>query len=425
MTDMRTTLGPGASSDLVWIADVLWGGVDGIGVTLEQPPSGTDVLERYRVVPNARAPRVLVPAERATGAGALAAGAGTRSGGARLGRRAAAAVIGAGMGGTFFRDQLLVYGAPGAQMSLAAPRGQRLAAALEELLEVPVSLVVNVRPPSPSRKPVVQVVDGDGATLAYAKVGWNTATDERLAAEAIALSAMAGSAGTVVAPRLREAGAWGGHRLVVSAPLPASIRRWRAASPPPVAATREVVERLGSTGSSTYAESPVRERLRATWEDAARTGADPALAVAIGDLLDALDRVSGIELEHGGWHGDWSPWNLGIDDGGVVAWDWEHAGYDVPAGLDLPHFCFQRAFIGARRSVAEAFGQAREAGAVLLRAFGCRPEQIELTLGVHVAEVGLRYLGAAVRGAPANPRFAADGAAAVAAEAARRAGPAS
>ncbi len=340
-------------------------------------------------------------------------------------------MIGAGLGGTVFRDQLVVFGVPEARTAPVAatvpmaPTGQRLAAVLGELLGVPVSLVVNVRPPSPSRKPVVQIVDGDGATLGYAKVGWNAATDERLDAEGTALSILARSTGAVVAPRLRQARPWGDHRLVVTEPLPATLRRWPAASLPPVAATRDVVERLGRTGSSTYAASPVRERLRAAWEDAAGTGADPALALAIGDLLDALDRASGIELEHGGWHGDWSSWNLGIDDGRVVAWDWEHAGYDVPAGLDLPHFCFQRAFIGARRSVAEAFELARETGTALLRAFGCDPEQIELTLGVHAAEVGLRYLGAAARGAPANPRFAAEGAAAVAAEAARRAGPAS
>jgi hypothetical protein len=411
---MRATLGSAASPDLAWLADILWGGLEGVAVTLNAAaPAGTSTVERYRVVPNARTPRMLVPDGRRAGAAALRAGAGTRSGAARFQRSAAAAALGAGTRGVAFRDRLEVHAASG------APPGERLAATLGQVLEAPVLLAVNVRPPSPSRKPVVQVVDETGRTLAYAKVGWSAGTDDRLTAEGGALTAMAASEGAVGVPRPRHLGTWRGHALIVTDPMPASLRRWRSSEPPPVAATREVVERLGSGGSAAFGDSPVRARLLTRWEDAARTGAEPALADAIGDLLDGLDRSADVELAHGGWHGDWSPWNLGLDGDRLIVWDWEHAGDDVPAGLDLPHFCFQTAFIGGGRPVADAYADAREAGAPLLRAFGCTPAQIELTLGVHVAEVGLRYLGAAVEGAPPNPRFAAGGTAAIAAETSR------
>ena len=413
---MRDALGPRASPDLSWLADLLWGGLEGITVTLNgAPPAGSRTVEGYRVLTSAREPALLVPVARRPAVAALRAAAGTRSNATRRRRAAAAAVVAAGLGGVVFRDRLQVHAATGTT-------ADRLATVLGDVLGSPALLAVNVRPPTPSRKPVVQVIDEGVGILAYAKVGWSDGTDERLAAEGRALTALAASPGTVGAPAVRHLGSWRGHALVVTDPMPGRLRRWEDAAPPPVAATRDVVDRLGGGGIEAYGISPVRIRLRERWEDAARTGAEPRLADAVGDLLEALDRSAEVRLEFGGWHGDWSPWNLGLDEGRVVAWDWEHSGGDVPAGLDLPHFAFQVAFIDERRPVAEAFTRARETGGPLLRSFGCSAEQAELSLGVHVAEVALRYLDAAADGAPPNPRFSSEGPAAVIAEAARHAG---
>jgi hypothetical protein len=129
------------------------------------------------------------------------------------------------------------------------------------------------------------------------------------------------------------------------------------------------------------------------------------LADAIEALLEALRAAYGaIELPFGRWHGDWSPWNLGLAQGRVWAWDWEYSRPDVPRGVDLPHYHFQTAFILERRPLSEAFEAASERGGPLLRALGLDEPQARVALGVHAALIGARYLDAAVAGAAPNPR---------------------
>ena len=99
------------------------------------------------------------------------------------------------------------------------------------------------------------------------------------------------------------------------------------------------------------------------------------------------------------------------------AWDWEYCRTDVPVGLDVPHFAFQRRFIGAREPLERAFAEARDTTAEALSRLGYPPEDRATIHAVHVAELAIRYLEADALGVAPNPRFVEGAAAALRASA--------
>jgi hypothetical protein len=387
-----------AGPDLRWLVEVLWGGLEGISVTLRQPTAGR-VLERYAVVPSARRPRLLLPLDRrAAWAIALDAPA-TRSRGAALQRVAAG--VAARSGFLPFRDRLSVVADP------AADPASTIAARIATALGTPVTLGVNVRPPGPYRKPVLAVAGPGGRLLAYAKVGWNAPTAENVEAEASVLRAIAAADGRrpFFAPEILGAFRWRDRPVVVTRPLPAGLRRYDARTgAPSIEITRRVAS-LFATGEATYGDGPIRPRLR---RRAAALPADEATVAELGALLETLDRLAGTRLPFGGWHGDWSPWNLADGPDGLWIWDWEYARPDVPLGLDVAHFHFQVAFVRERRGLAVSLERAHTAAAASLERLGLDPQARSLARAVHVAELALRSGEAQALGAPANPRFAAE-----------------
>ena len=392
------SLGPKAGPDLVWLCEVLWGGLPGVRVVLGDGPPGARVLERYAVVPSTTRPRMLLPVVGRAAWAAAKGGRATRSPSASRQRVAAGLAARAGVGrAAFDRLTVLVTDDPGVVED-------GLAGALGRTVGQEVLLAVNVRPPSPYRKPVAQAVTSDGRVLAYAKISCNDLTAANVEAEARALVAAA-EIRAVRAPALLALTAWRERPVLVTAPMPATLRRLdpRRSVPPP-AATGAVAGLFGIS-QMPYGSGPIRARLVARFGDARESGALPEVAGALGDLLDAADACGGVPLTVGAWHGDWSPWNLAWQGSQLWAWDWEYARADVPLGLDLPHFGFQTAFIGARRGLAVSFGSARTAAAAGLGALGVEGAARELTFALHVAEVALRYLEAEAQGVEANPRF--------------------
>lgn len=391
------SLGPKAGTDLVWLCDVLWGGLPGLRVVLGDGPPGARVLERYAVVPSTGSPRVLLPVVGRAAWAAARGGRATRSRSASLQRVAAGLAARTGVGRAAF-DRLTVLATDAA----AVPGG--LADVLGHTVGEEVLLAVNVRPASPYRKPVAQAVTPDGRVLAYAKIAWNDLTSANVEAEARALAAASGIR-EVRAPALLARTAWRERPVLVTAPMPARLRRLdprRAGAPP--AATGAVAELFG-TSQMPYASGPIGARLAVRLDAVREAGALPQVADALGALLGAADARGEVSLTAGAWHGDWSPWNLAWQGSQLWAWDWEYARADVPLGLDLPHFGFQIAFIGERRGLAVSFGSARTAAAAGLGALGVEGAARELTFTLHVAEVALRYLEAEAHGVAANPRF--------------------
>jgi hypothetical protein len=398
-------LGAGASADLRWLAGVLWGGLEGVRVVRGDAPAAR---ERYVAVPTASAARMLLPADTRAIVAALRAGNGLRPARVRAAREATALTARLA-GRTLMRDRFAVLAAD----DEAADRLP--SSVIGRAVGREVVLGVNVRPPTPSRKPVAQLLDRrTGELVAYAKLAWSSLTDANIVAEADALEAIAAAGGSLRVPAVIHRGTFRGHSVVVTAPMPSDMRPWpRDRGAPPPTITAEVATAGGLTHER-FADSACRGTLEASVR--AARGMDPpsgevgALADALDVLLEALGAAFGdVELPFGWWHGDWSPWNLGLAQGRVWAWDWEYARPGVPYGIDLPHYHFQTAFILQRQPLSAAFTAASDHGGPLLRALGLVGAQVRAALAVHAALVGARYLDAAVAGAAPNPRVTREG----------------
>lgn len=418
-------LGPAASPDLRWVADVLWGGLDGVQVRLGDPPPGATVLADLRVVPSASKPRLLVPADGAASRAALTSGGAIRGWRARVVRASSGTLLRGPLWRAAFRDRLVVVDTGGGAPTLED--------ALAELLGEPVLLAVNVRPPSPTRKPVVQVLDARGRTLAYAKIAWHGFSGRNVRAEATFLSSIAGADLGLAAPTPIGELTWRGYPVLVTAPMPASLRRYPASrGVPDVDLTRGIASLFGTTATpwrASRARTELHARaaelaaddppgdgtptglppsLRPVPQPARRPEPQPVLKVVgqeVLRLLEQMDRSAEVPVESGAWHGDWSPWNLGLQGGRLWAWDWEFARRDVLMGLDLVHFPFQLAFIARRQGLATSLAAARAGAAPSLAALGVDPQGRDLVYAAHTAEIALRYLASARAGVDAPPRF--------------------
>ena len=373
--------------DLLWLFDVLWGGVEGVRRT----PGPTSSGPGYVVIPSARRARAIVPGDRLAARAALTSGGQARSDGSRRARALAARVAGSPLAGAAFRDRFWVNGDD--------PLRDAVASALGEL---PLAFAAAVRPPGPFRKPVLQAVTPDGRVVGYAKVAWNAVTATNVRAEHAALVLLADAGAP--APRGPAPVALLDHRgfpVLVTRPMPETLSRYDASDgPPPPPVSRAVASLPFRPGSD---RDPIGARLRARF-DAARAPALPHVRRALGVLLEGVVERTAI-LPAGAWHGDWSAWNLGSVGAQLWAWDWEYCRADVPIGLDLPHFTFQQRFIAERTPVQIAFTDARGASAAGLSALGYDAAARAVLQAVHVAEVSLRYLEAEAAGVAANPRF--------------------
>ena len=400
-----------AHPDLAWVADVLWGpdALVSLGTARAAPE-----LETYLIVPSARRPRLLLPADGHAAFGAARAGTRLRPPRVRAERAAVAWLARARVDRFVFRDRLVVHDTPpGAD--------RRLVDALGDVVGERVSIAVNVRPPGPYRKPVVQAMTRDGRVVAYAKVAWNRLTDVNVGAEAGALRAVAASR-QISAPRVIGELEWRDHVVLVTAPMPRMLRRFPSEhGPPGPEITHEVATLVGSA-TSRFDRSGARARLRDRLASVVASGVRPAVTEGVSDLVDGLDTSASTDVAVGSWHGDWSPWNLALEGARVWAWDWEFSRADVPLGLDIPHFHLQARFIGRRRGFAESVDRAHIAAAPALSELGWDRTGRRIVRGVHVAEIALRYLEAEANGARANPRFVAEAVPTLRAEADRAAG---
>jgi hypothetical protein len=411
------------TGDLAWLVDLLWGPAAEAGlahVSIDGTvPDGHVVAERFAVVPGLSRPRFLVPlaSRRAAWASTSRYNA-LRPAGVRALRAAVGAGMRLGAGRWALRDRLIVSVPAG---TAAAPLEELLVGHhLRGLLGVPdLAMAVGVRAPHPNRKPTLQLLDGAGRMVAYAKLGWSPLTRELVRNEAGTLRACAATPPPGLGvPKLLAAGRWRDLDLMVTSPLPTGVRRHRdALRPPPVEVTAALAATAG-TRTLPLAASPYWSTVRRRIAEAAgagpggagASGAGPAEGREVAEALKAAaDRVEerhgGTPVTFGRWHGDWVPWNLAWDRGRLFAWDWEHSGADAPLGFDLLHWHFQVAFIQRRRDVGEAAARCgRLAGPDLAR-LGVPPAAAEALPPLYLLETYLRAWHMRAAGAGWNPRF--------------------
>jgi hypothetical protein len=396
----------GIGEGLEWLIGALWGAPEvrvGLGDVV---PAGFRVVETYAVLPDARRAKFLIPLDdRRSAAASVASYNALRPPRVRIARAAVGAGIRTGAAAPFLRSRLKVC-APN-DASADDLSGWLISEHLRRVFDEPaVHSAIGIGRPGPFRKPVLQAFRPDGSVLGYVKTGWNDVTRSLVRTEAEMLEACAERRpASMLVPKPVHHGAWRDLETVVASPLPLGIRRYRPwRETPPLEATRDVAALFGRRSAplaaGNYWARTVRrlESLTPRVEQEVATAADAYAS-------DVADRDGGRVLEFGAWHGDWAPWNMARLDDGLVVWDWEHGGRDVPFGFDPLHFQFQLAFIADQLPLHDALARTSELATPSLEALGLSPDRIAATVRLHLLEVFLRYQEAMLAGAGHNPRF--------------------
>lgn len=333
--------------------------------------------EYLAVGPSGR-PSFLLPRDRRVAAAACRSYNALRPPAVRRRRRAVSAAVGVGLG-PVLAEPVVATGLP------PDPDGRPLLDELADLLGTgPLSAAVGMGGVDDWWTPVLQLFDGAGRPVGYAKVGTTPLTAELVRNEARVLRHLRRHPPVrLVVPRVVGHGGWAGCQIVVTEPLPTGVRALDRTMPPRC----PLVGPGGPSADSPLAASAwwgsVRDRLvRPSGTVGARTRA----------ALDALDhRCAGVELPLGLSHGDWVPWNLALLPGGVgpslVAWDWEYGSTDAPVGLDDVH----GGYVVARQRGADIAG-ALSVALVHGREVRPDPSLLDLLAVVHPAAVLSREL---------------------------------
>lgn len=379
------------------------------GEANESSPEAADsVVSEYLLIPGARRPPLLVPAEPRLAAAAVRHYRAPRAWFARTASNALSIGLARGFGRSLVRGRIRVT-----QPREADTVEGYLRAAFSQ--EVRVSMYLG--PARANRKPVLQLLSPAGKPLGYAKIGINPLTRDLVRTEQATLLRLAGAklAGIRV-PRVLHFDQWHGYDVLVLDVLPVWLRD-TPCPPQRLAAAMVEVSRMDGLRTAPLADSTYLTRLRARLTDA---DDDPQRAALL-QALDALVARAGSEtLTFGAWHGDWSPWNMSNTRQGLLLWDWERFSSDVPVGFDALHRWVQTEVGPGRREPLAVATQCPDRAPDLIAPFGIDGRQARLTASLYLAELATRYL--VDRQAQAGARLGTPGAwliPAISAEAAR------
>ena len=362
-----------AERPLTWIGEVL-------GWTFAS--DGAADGRRYWALPSREHARILVPSG-APARGALSIYTDSMTQPARFKKAALGRYLSLGPGWAPGADRVLVR-APGPQSD-----DDTLERFIEGVVGTPVDLGVAIGPAlRPNRKPVLQVVDRRGRIVAFAKIGWNDHTRALIAAEAAALTHLAGCSLSFAIPRLIHHGTWQERGVLIVSPGPTSvIRRSHRNQPPPLRAELDVA-RSGHGDERPLASSPYMTDLVARIKAplVTRSTADGLLAAAERLMARDGDRAT----PFGAWHGDWAPWNMIRSRQGLFVMDWERYGGPVPVGFDHLHLRFQLVHQVGKRPVTEAGERAIEALGAAAGSLGLDPSGASTLFALYLIERALR-----------------------------------
>lgn len=331
----------------------------------------------YVVVPHARTPKLLVPARplRAASA-AVRRYAEPQSYLARLKRAVVVAALRTGASRLLLRDRVQVSVSGSAEAHLRETLGEELV------------LSIHIGPARANRKAVLQLIRPTGDTVAFAKVGTNPLTRALVRAETTALTTLASvRLRQLTVPRLRHAGQWGEHDILVQTALPVWRRRSSLHPARLAAAMRELAYCQGTT-SAPLGDSEYWARLR----DRVAAVCEQPDGAALAGAAEALEAWAGrLPLSYGSWHGDWTRWNMAVLADTLLVWDWERFTSGVPLGFDALHYHLQDAAHGVADpadAVDQTLGQVDE----LLAPFGVAPPVREVTTLLYLIDLAARYL---------------------------------
>jgi hypothetical protein len=339
---------------------------------------GTPIAE-YLVVPDARRPRLLVPAgSRRVASAAVRRYAEPQSRAARLKRDAVIAAVRTGASALLLRDRVRVTG----------PYSSSIDGYLSEALGRELSVSVHIGPARANRKPVLQLIGPEGDTFGFGKLGTGALTRGLVQAETAALNRLAGCGLTKLSvPQVLLAGEWRGLQVLVQSALPVWLPR------APLNPRRLSSAMLDVAGCCGYTTGPLdgsgywlglRDRLAAV-----RDRSDAAGLAAAAELL--VKHADQVPFRYGAWHGDWAPWNMANLDSSLLVWDWERFATGVPMGFDAVHHELQRRIQSTGDAKAAVEQTVRRAGELLMP-FGVPPAGREVTALLYLVDLAVRYL---------------------------------
>ena len=374
-------------NDLDWVSDVLWGCSDGVEATARGVAAG-ELLDVFGVFPRAGRPRLLVPlcSRRAAAESFRRYPSSRRT--VRTATRLASVLSSAGLSRMLLPSRVYV-------VATSTGSEETISDHLRTLLDVrDLEVAVVFSSGRPQKKPVLQLMDPEGRTFAYAKVGWNTLTRTLVEREAEILTRL----GTrrldaVTVPRLLAADSWRGRELtVVESPPPRPwYRRRRMVTALPIAATRELMRVEPAAVRGLTASDYWTDCINRLQQLVASGQPRPATAQVMFDVAGWIEANYGaLDLPFGFAHGDWVPWNMTSIEERLYAWDWERSEQAAPLGLDLVHFLFQVELNLRKRTPAVAVDRTIELGAALLEQVDLDPALVVPLLGLHLLQMLLR-----------------------------------
>lgn len=345
------------------------------------PPVGEIGGTEYIAVPNARRPRVLVPAaSRRLAANALRHYARPAGRLARFKRDAAVMALHSGLDRLLLRDRLSLPAGPA-----------DINAYLRSRLGTEVHLCIHIGPARANRKPVLQLLNCDTRTIGFAKLGTNRLTRALVNSETSALREVAtADLPSIRVPSVLHAGVWRDNAVLVQEALP-GWRRPVATDPVRLAQAMDELARCRGVSEHSLADSPYCAQLRARLDVLShRTGTDAAT------LVEAADRVLGRhrdrDLLFGAWHGDWTPWNMSMGAEDVLLWDFERFSVGVPLGFDALHYALQRDIVSRGGDPTTAVLSLLADAPRLLTRFDIDEPTARVTVLLYLVDLAARYM---------------------------------
>jgi hypothetical protein len=261
---------------------------------------------------------------------------------------------------------------------------------LADVLGEPVEFSIALGTARANRKPVLQVFDRRGRSIAFAKVGATPLAETHVAAEVEALTVLErrGAPLGLEVPRIIRAERWQGMLVLVMTALPTSV--WQRPSRQWELPCREM-----DALHARFAGEAAPLRLLPVWESICRARDELADVVSRDRFAAAVhalgERAGDRPFVPGAWHGDWTPWNMGRRRGLLQLWDWERFELGAPPGLDRCHYGVNAVCRRDGVSLPSVLEGLRLAGIDL----ASRDGRDRLLAGVYLAAITGRYLAGA------------------------------
>lgn len=272
-----------------------------------------------------------------------------------------------------------------------APGPASITAHLEQILGEPVSTSLSLSPDRANRKPVLQVFDRAGRTIAFAKIGASELSAQLVRNEGATLAELGGNElSAVVVPRVLNLSSWRDMPVLVMSVLSTvSLRRVSNAR------LERAMLAICAIDAEPAGAAPLRryaDRLNARADEAA-TVARTDLVLRWRALFDAVvAEPATADVSWGSWHGDWTTWNCVASGRRVAVWDWERFAGGVPIGFDRLHHELNRTVGRSRSGFATAAPALVDAADRLLRPWGVNAGTARVIALLYVLDISLRYL---------------------------------